>query len=454
MLKIALIGQANVGKSTLFNKLIAQPKAIVSSVPGTTRDRNQGICSWQGRDFIVIDTGGIEQQKTKDEIEKGVRKQINEAFKEADIVFFLIEIRPPEDSPSGLPLSGFEREISRLIKKTKKLCFLILNKADNPQKRKWAESRAWLKLGFGKTHPISATTGAGIGDLLDEVVNRVIPKKSRLLTRSDLVHESPQSTKVSIIGRPNVGKSTLLNALLGEERVIVSSQPHTTRGPQDILLETRPHKPLLLIDTAGIRQKKKISSLLEKIGVQKSLKTIQKADVVLMVIDVSQTIGHQDKALLDLIIKSEKGLIIILNKCDLERAYQPRIGLASWAPSLFISAKTGKNVEKIFSLIEVTGKNQSRRLTPDELSDFFKKIIMNKGWKEEIWKKIDLEQTDIRPPKFILKTPKIFLKRKLIPRAQINILEKEIRKKWSFEGTPIIIKIKTHETRHRAGQPR
>lgn len=433
MLKIALIGQVNVGKSTLFNRLIAEPKAIVSSVPGTTRDRNQGICSWQGRDFVVIDTGGIEQEKTKNEIEKGVRKQINEAFKEADVVFFLIEIRPPEDSPLGPPLSGFEREISRMIKKMKKTCFLILNKADSPQKRKWAESRAWLKLGFGKAHPISATTGAGVGDLLDEVINQ-FPKKSE--AEQDL---SKNPCKVAIIGRPNVGKSTLLNALLGEERVIVSSLPHTTRGPQDILVYRR-GKSFLLIDTAGIRQKKKIDTLLEKIGVQKSLRTIKKADVVLMVIDLSQTIGHQDKALLNLIIKSGKGLAVILNKCDLERAYQPRIGLANWAPSIFVSAKTGKNTEKIFSLIETVERNLSRRIAPDDLYNFLKQIIITKGWKEEIWQKIYLRQTDVLPPRFVLKTPKIFLRRKLIPQAQINILEKELRKKWPFEGAPIIIK--------------
>lgn len=436
MLKIALIGQVNVGKSTLFNRLIAEPKAIVSSVPGTTRDRNQGICSWQGRDFVVIDTGGIEQKKTKDEIEKGVRKQINEAFKEADVVFFLIEIRMPEDSPLGPPLSGFEREISRMIKKMKKTCFLILNKADSPQKRKWAESRAWLKLGFGKAHPISATTGAGVGDLLDEVITFVGVQPPQAGVEPQ---RGRTSLKVAIIGRPNVGKSTLLNALLGEERVIVSPFPHTTRGPQDILVYRR-GKSFLLIDTAGIRQKKKIDTLLEKIGVQKSLRTIKKADVVLMVIDLSQTIGHQDKALLNLIIKSGKGLAVILNKCDLERAYQPRIGLANWAPSIFVSAKAGKNTEKIFSLIETVERNLSRRIAPDDLYNFLKQIIMNKGWKEEIWQKIYLRQTDVRPPRFVLKTPKIFLRRKLIPKAQINILEKELRKNWPFEGAPIIIK--------------
>ncbi|MDD4996235.1 MAG: ribosome biogenesis GTPase Der [Patescibacteria group bacterium] len=430
--KIALIGQVNTGKSTLFNRLVSESKAIISSVPGTTRDRQYGICSWRSYNFTIIDTGGVEENKPKNELEKAIKKQIKEALKEANFIFFLIEARLPEDD-FGPAFSGFEREISRLIKKTKKPCFLILNKADNLQKMKWALSLTWQKLGLGKAYPISATTGSGVGDLLDELL-----KMPWEFKKSDSQFLE-KTIKVAIIGRPNVGKSTLLNALLGKEKAIVSNQPHTTRGPQDTLVYYK-KKPFLLIDTAGIRQKRKISDFLEKIGVQKSLKMIQKSDVVLMVIDVTQTIGHQDKALLDLIIKSRKALIIILNKCDLEKAYQPRINLANWAPCLLISAKNKRNVEEIFPLIEQVKKNHFSIFSEDELSNFLKQTIIKFNWNEKIWQRIELKQAGTQPPKFILKIPRVFARRKLVPQAQINILKKELRKNWALEGTPIDIK--------------
>ncbi len=435
MKKIALIGQVNTGKSTLFNRLISESKAIVSSVAGTTRDRQYGTCSWQGHDFTVIDTGGIEEKKSENEIEKAVKKQIKQALQEADFVLFLMEARLPEDN-FGPPFSGFEREISQMIKKMKKPCFLILNKADNPEKMAWATSPAWEKLGLGKAYAISAATGSGVGDLLEEIF-----KIPGFRIGSFSSPEPEKITKVAIIGRPNVGKSTLLNALLGEEKAIVSEQPHTTRGPQDTLIYHK-NKPFLLIDTAGIRQKRKINDLLEKVGVQKSLKTVQKADVILMVFDVSQTPGHQDKALLDLIVKNRKPLLIIMNKCDLEKAYQPKAGLPDWTPRVPISAKFGKNVEKIFPLIEKVEKNNSSVFASEELSDFLEHTIMKLRWNKKIWGRIKLKQTGTRPPRFTLTVPKIILRRKMIPAAQINILKKELRKAWPLEGVPVEINVK------------
>jgi len=437
MKKIVLLGQVNVGKSTFFNRLINEPKAIVSNVPGTTRDRNFGICSWQDQDFMIIDTGGVEEKKTQDQIEKEVKKHIIKAIEQADLIFFLIEIRSLSDSSSSPPISDFEREISRLIKKSKKPCFLILNKADNPQKRKWAQSQNWLKLGIGEIYPISAANGTGVGDLLDKTIN-FFEKTSNIKSKEIELKVIP--LKVTIIGKPNVGKSTLLNALLGEEKVIVSPLAHTTRGPQDTLIYYQ-KKPLLLIDTAGIRRKTKIKSSIEKIGVQKSFETIKRADIVLMVTDVSENISHQDKALLSLILKKDKGLIIVINKCDLKKSYLLWNPLAQWAPRILISAKTGVHVEKIFPLIQKVNTNYNRWIDPEDLTNLLKKIIVEREFEEKVWTKVKIKQAGIKPPRFFLKVSRTIIRRKSIRQPHINIIIKELRKKWDFEGTPIKINL-------------
>lgn len=462
MIKIALIGQINVGKSTLFNRLITKPKAIVSKTPRTTRDRNYGLCQWQRENFTFIDTGGLDfEKKSQNEIEKQTKKQVVKAIAEADFIFFVIEVRPapPAGGPTldlstGLPISNFEREISRLIKRTKKPCFLVLNKADNPNKREWAKSPAWLRLGFGQAFPISSVNGSGIGDLLDEVVNQIIgqsdnqiiePQIDKSVANKSVAIRSQQTTialRVAIVGKPNVGKSTLLNALLGEEKVIVSPLPHTTRGPQDTLIYHQ-KKPLLLIDTAGIRRQSKIKPGIEKIGVRKSLEVVQKSDIVLMVLDITQEISHQDKALINLIIKNKKGLILVINKCDLKKPYQLNLALAQWAPVIFISAKIGKNVKKIFNLIQKVKKNHLRWIEKQELNNFLQEIIAEKEFNEKIWTKVKIEQTNVQPPQFVLKVSKNIIRRKAIHQAQINIIEKELRKKWPFDGTPIKINLTT-----------
>ena len=374
-LTIALIGQVNVGKSTLFNSLIGEQKAIIDRQPGTTRDRNYGRCQWRGENLMIIDTGGLEEleKKSNDQIGKQVKKQIIRAIKESDLIFFIIEIRPPteiipeSDESAGPPISNFEREINRLIKKSKKPTILVLNKADNPQKRKWAQGLSWLKLGFNQPFAISATNGTGVGDLLDEALKR-LPLKSTTRPAEPTPDQKP--IKVAIMGRPNVGKSTLLNSLLGEEKVIVSPLPHTTRGPQDTLVQIGPDRQsFLLIDTAGIRKQAKVKTGIEKIGVQQSLKIIQKSDIILMLLDVTGEISHQDKTLLRLIIKNKKGLIIIINKCDLltkqnlnrlikTKVIHEYLPLARWAPIIFISAKTQQNVNRVFSLIKRIQKNK------------------------------------------------------------------------------------------------
>ncbi|MCF7907142.1 ribosome biogenesis GTPase Der [Patescibacteria group bacterium] len=436
MFKIALIGQTNVGKSTLFNRLISESKAITSVLPGTTRDRNYGLCSWRGEDITFIDTGGIDE-KTED-FKEEVLRHIKIAIKEADFLFFILEIRPPE-----VPISHLEQEISRLIKQSRKKCFVVLNKADNPRKRKWGESQHWLKMGFDQSFSVSALNGSGVGDLLDEVVNEM--KKVKKLEEDSLEEREVPLIKVAILGKPNVGKSTLLNALLGEEKAIVSPLAHTTRGPQDSLVLKDNHQ-FLLIDTAGIRRRARIKLSIEKEGVHRSLVSVAQADVVLMVLDVASSLSHQDKALTDLIISKEKGLIFVLNKCDLisQQKFKRNdfvLELGSWAPAAFISAKNNKNVQDIFKLIVRVWQNCSRRIEEEKLNNFLRLLVKRKGFSVKVWDRVRIYQTGVNPPQFTLFVPNIIFKRKSINDAQINIIKKALRNRWDFSGAPLKVKI-------------
>ncbi len=440
--KVALIGRVNVGKSTLFNRLIIKPKAIVSKIPGTTRDRNYGLCKWQDKNFVLIDTGGLTDSKKelKDlelELEKKVKQQIIKAAEEADLILFVLDINEE--------ISSFEQEISRIIKKTKKPALLVLNKADNPVRRELVKEFRWLQLGFGQPYSVSAINGSGSGDLLDQIVEKLGPSLPPV--------EETKPLRISIIGKPNVGKSTLLNELLGEEKVIVSPIPHTTRGPQDTLIYYH-NQPLLLIDTAGIRKKSKISQGLERIGVRKSLVSLKKTDIALVVIDINQTISHQDKALISLAVKSKPGLILVINKIDkipdfgeqmtkFIKNYQQTLPMASFAPIIFISAQTGQNVKKIFDLIEQVEKNYHREIENSELTNLLKQIVIKKKFNPDVWNRITISQTNAQPPEFSLRVSKNIIRKKLIHQAQLNIIEKEIRKKWRFEGTPISINFKS-----------
>ena len=462
MLKLALIGQTNVGKSTLFNRLTEKGGAIVSSLPETTRDRNYDICRWRGKEIIIVDTGGlvkiqiplserqIKKAKALDDIGKEVKKHILKAIEESDLILFICDVNKQ--------ISDFEMEIGQLIKKNKKKALLVLNKADNQKKILLTKNQNWLKLGFGQPIPISAASGVGVGDLLDKVFAIAFKNQNNQPAGNEtsfIKNQSPIETpiKAAIIGRPNVGKSTLINSLLNEERFIVSPLPQTTRGPQDVLIQTEPGKEnLLLIDTAGLRKKVKIKPGIEKIGAQKSLATIKKSDIILVLLDLSEEISHQDKSLIDLAIKNNKGLILILNKGDKIPGFKFRPSdfdaklrklplTVSWAPILFISAKAKKNTEQIFPLINQVAKNLKQQISDKELNDFLRRTVEKQKFDSDVWKKIKIHQTDVCPPSFFLEIPKVLIRKRAIHPAQINIIEKQMRKKWDFRGAPIIIRI-------------
>ena len=441
---VAIVGRTNVGKSTLFNRLLERPKAIVSAAAGTTRDRNYGQARWRGRDFQVVDTGGLEDRETFTE---GIKKQVDIAIRKADLVLFLVDLKDG--------LMPQDRTISNFLKKLKKPVILVGNKADSPKFFAEAENKEWLKLTFGKPIPVSAANGAGTGDLLDKIFEFFEKDKDK---------ETPENfsavppIKVAIVGKPNAGKSSLLNALLGEERVLVSEIPFTTREPQDMLLIYR-DQPFLLIDTVGMRKKAKMEPGLEKIGVRRSITAMERADVVLFITEAQEQMTSQDKHLSELILEKNTGLILIANKWDLVKDkgpattslfidyYHKFFPYLDFAPVLFVSAKTGEKVQKIFDVILTVKKEREKFLGKGELKNFLNQTLA-KHWSIIHRRKksgagarpniTGLVQKKINPPCFEL----ITTAKARLPDGFVKFIEKRLREKFDFIGTPIKLEVR------------
>jgi len=456
---VVLLGRTNVGKSTLFNKLAEHYEAIVSDIAGTTRDIKSSIISWQGASFELFDTGGLstkhlaaKKNKNQDDIEIKIIDKALVAIKEAALVLFVV------DSRDGLLKE--DKDIALWLKKKKLKVLLVANKADG---RKLQQATAvFFKLGLGEPSAVSATTGSGSGDLLDKVIKELKIKPQEV--KSEILNLKSE-IRVSIIGRPNVGKSSLVNNILGEERVIVSNTPHTTREPIDTTFDYK-GQAITIVDTAGIRRKAKISfKSLEKKGVNLSFKSLDRSDLALLVVDPSQTIGQQDMKLAQLARNSRAGIILVMNKVDLLEAerqdlsdlplgLQKTFNAIKWAPIILISALTGKNVHKLFDLIVEVEKNHSRVILQPDLDKIRKKLVAKKtppkkktlghpgtrAYKVKPAPKIvNLKQTSTSPPHFEL----LYRGTGILPLAYLQYFEKGLRQEFDFTGTPIII----HQTK-------
>ncbi|MEA3272674.1 MAG: ribosome biogenesis GTPase Der [Patescibacteria group bacterium] len=423
MSTIAIIGRTNVGKSTLFNKMVEESKAMVSDIPGTTRDRNYGICEWRGKKLILIDTGGLDIEK-KDIIEKNVVKQAEFAIKEASVILFIV------DAKTGI--TSEDRNLARALRKADKPIILVANKADSPKFREKAESDKWKGLGFGKAAPVSAANGSGVGDLLDILVKKLRAK------RLPSVFEKPL-TKLIFLGKPNVGKSSIVNALLGEERVIVSNIPHTTREPEDSILAYKDN-PFLLIDTAGIRKKAKVGKGLERMGVSRSIKALDRADVALLVLDATDNLGAQDKKLARLIVDKQKNVVVVVNKIDmiddtknLADYVYTNLPFLKWAPILFTSAIEKKGVNKILDKALEIQEESKKVIEPQKLESLLKEISKERS-RPKVYK---IKQTKSAPVVF-----GILIKRKeTFPQDFLKFVENRIRREFKFPGVPIRVEI-------------
>ena len=424
---VAIIGRPNVGKSTLFNRIIKENKAIVDDKPGVTRDRLYSIANIDDKSFILIDTGGIFLNEDE-EFEKNIKQNALVAIEEADIILFLL------DGKEGI--THVDIEILDILRKSGKKVFFIINKIDSQKDERNISD--FYSLGIDKFYLISAVHKKGLVDLFIDLYNELPDVKKE--------DNENNATIIGIIGRPNTGKSSLVNKILGYERVIVSDIPGTTRDPVDTFF-TYNNKNYILIDTAGIRRKSRISYKLEKYSVVKAISIIERSNIVLLMIDASEGVTDQDKRLARLIDTRGKGLIILLNKWDLIKgkvnpnylkAIEAELGFVDYAPFIKISALTGMNVKKIFNYIEKISNFQQKRIQTSKLNKFVHEIMTYQPPPSYKGKRVKINyitQVDTNPPKFIFFTniPEG------IKESYKRFLTNRLREEFKFTGVPIRI---------------
>lgn len=424
---VAIVGRPNVGKSTLFNRITGKRIAIVEDEPGITRDRLYADADWSGYEFTLVDTGGIEDPRGNLILEQ-MRFQAEIAIDEADVIIFVVDVREG--------LTAADEEVAEMLRRTNKPVVLAANKVE--QREVPHQVYDFYRLGLGDPIVISASQGMGVGDLLDEVVKH-LPK----------VMEEPydeDTVKVAVIGRPNVGKSSLVNALLGEERVIVSDIPGTTRDAIDTLFRT-PEGCFVLIDTAGMRRKGRIEEAVERYSVVRSLRAIDRSDVVLMVIDATAGVTEQDKKIAGYAHEKGKASILLLNKWDLvekdEKTYREyelkvreELAFMPYAPILTISAKTKQRVHKIIELILYVLNQTSIRVSTSVLNDVIeeaKAITPPPTDQGQALKIFYATQVAVKPPTFVL----FVNDPKLMHFSYLRYLENQIRRAFSINATPV-----------------
>ena len=424
---VAVVGRPNVGKSTLFNRIIGTRAAIVEDEPGVTRDRLYLDAEWAGRRFILVDTGGLDFRESG-EIHDGVRRQIEIAIEEASAVLFVVDAR------AGL--NPDDEDAAAVLRRAEKPVVLIANKVENFDKQD--QVYEFYRLGLGDPIPISAAEGLNIGDMLDQLVN--------LLPPEDRQEEDDDAVKIAVIGRPNVGKSSLVNAILGEERVIVSQIAGTTRDAIDSPFQ-RDGKRYLIIDTAGLRRKSKVKDAKEKYSVVRALKAIERCDVALLMIDAADGVTEQDKRIAGYAHEAGKAAVIVVNKWDLiekddrtinrfTERIRADLSYMQYAPAVFISALTGQRVSRVLKLADAVAEQHAARISTADVNNLIKEAVMHNpppGDKTRRLKIVYATQGGVKPPKFIL----FVNDPDLMHFSYRRYLENQFRSAYGFEGTPI-----------------
>ncbi len=451
---VALVGRPNVGKSSLFNRLIGQRLALVDERPGTTRDRLHGEVIWNGFAFTLVDTGGLEVLPPK--VEAGlrpaqplaedsaafipqIRAQAEIAIAEADVLVLVV------DAQAGL--TAADEAVAEILRRTRKPVLVAANKADNPALREAAVE--FYRLGLGEVYPISALHGTGIGELLDAIV-AALPRLAEV--------EEEEGIRVAIVGRPNVGKSSLLNAILGEERVIVSPIPGTTRDAIDTPIEWE-GKKIVLVDTAGIRRRGQIQPGIERYSVLRALRAIQRSDVVLLVLDSREGVTHQDAVIGGMVVEEARSVILVVNKWDLmlDERGRPRVKpeefvqqirqtlkFLDYAPIRFVSAKTGYGVPGLLPLVLQVYQERHARLSTSELNRLVQEALeaqpppVRKGRPLKIYY-VTQARTD--PPTIVF----FVNDADLVHFSYERYLENRIRARYPFTGTPLRLIFRGHE---------
>lgn len=426
---VAIVGRPNVGKSTLFNRLTRTRRAIVNDTAGTTRDRQYGKADWCGHDFSVIDTGGW-VVNSDDTFESEINRQVDLAIKESDVVLLVVDVNQG--------VTEFDTEVAHLLRQAKKPTVLAVNKVDSFEQQYGAPE--FYKLGLGEPFIISAENGLGTGDLLDEVVSRFKPE--------GVTEDTEELPRFAIVGRPNAGKSSILNAFIGEERTIVTDIPGTTRDS----IYTRYNKfgkDFYLVDTAGIRKKAKVNEDLEYYSIVRSIRAIENSDVCILMIDATRGIEAQDLNIYSLIQKNKKGLVVCINKWDLvedksdkaiktyEAAIRDRIAPFTDFPIIFTSALTKQRIYKVMETALHVYENKQKKVPTAQLNDKFLPLIENypppatKGKYIKIKYCTQLPNTQVPTFVFFANLPQY------VKEPYRRFLENKLREWWDFSGTPV-----------------
>jgi GTPase len=425
---VAIVGRPNVGKSTLFNRLTDSREAIVDEESGVTRDRNYGPSFWNGVSFSVIDTGGY-VKNSEDIFEEEINKQVLLAIEEADIILFMVDVT--------VGVHDLDTSVAELLRKIDKKVMLVVNKVDNGQRL--LDAAEFYKLGLGDYFPLSSINGSGTGELLDAIVKNLPDQAEEII---------PEIPRVAIVGRPNVGKSSLVNSLLGEERNIVTPVAGTTRDS----IYTRYNKfnhDFLLVDTAGLRKKGKVNEDIEFYAVMRAVKTIENSDICLLMIDATRGIEAQDLNIISLIQKNNKGMIILVNKWDLiekenntalffEKEIRSKTAPFTDYPVLFISAINKQRIHKILELVEMVNNNKKRKIPTPELNKVLLEIVGNNPPPTVRGKYIKIKyatQLPVYTPSFAFfcNLPKD------IKESYKRYIENRLREKYDFSGVPVRI---------------
>lgn len=429
---VAIVGRPNVGKSTLFNRLVGEKKSITDDLSGVTRDRIYGECEWGGKIFNVIDTGGFVPRST-DVFEKHIREQVLIAVEEASLLLFMV------DAATGI--TDLDDEFANLLRKNQKNVFLVVNKVDNTQRLH--DAAEFYSMGIENIFFVASMTGSGTGELLDAVVER-IPKDS---SEEEGIH-TEDIPKVCIIGQPNVGKSSLVNAMLGEDRNIVTDIAGTTRDSIHTYYN-KFGKSLILIDTAGIRKKSKVHENLEFYSVIRAVKALDESDVAVMVLDAEKGITHQDLAIYKMAIKKHRGIVVAVNKWDLvekstntardfEKQLKEKLAPFNDVPIIFISAHEKQRIFKLIELVEQTYQNMKRKIPTAKLNEVMLKHIEHYSPPAMDGKLVSIKYVTQLPTKtpsfaFFTNHPKY------IRESYKNYLENKLRESFDYKGVPVNI---------------
>jgi GTP-binding protein len=440
---VALVGRPNVGKSTLFNRIIGQRRAIVEDIPGTTRDRLYGDAEWNGVPFAIVDTGGleiVESQKKRRPADQPeplstasvgfideIRQQAELAIEEADVIIMVVDVLDD--------LTPADQNVADVLRRTDKPVLVAANKADNESRRQAAVE--FYALGLGEVFAVSSLHGTGTGDLLDAVA-AALPVVQEV--------EEPDALKIALVGRPNVGKSSMLNKLLGEERAIVSAIPGTTRDATDTYL-TWEDKPVLLIDTAGIRRRGRVEQGIEKYSVLRAMKSMSRADIVVLLLDAQDLVTAQDAHVAGYVLEEYRSIIVVVNKWDLidkdtytmdayTKQVRTDLKFLDYVPVLFVSALTGQRVEKLLSMAFEVYQQRMRRIPTGELNRLLEEATVRHSPPHKAGKQLKFlyaTQPSIDPPTFVF----FVNDARLVHFSYERYLENQIRRQYTYLGTPL-----------------